>query len=34
MQNMTEVMDAFKRLDDDAVFYRIAKVMAHKRRCA
>ena len=28
MQYMTEVMDAFKRLDDDAVFHRIAKVMA------
>ena len=28
MQNLTEVMDLFKRLDDDEVFYRIAKVMA------
>lgn len=28
MKHMTDVTDAFRRLDDDEVFYRIAKVMA------
>ena len=28
MKHMTDVTDAFKALSDDAIFYRIAKVMA------